>query len=653
MITIKKLLLREFTEKTIQTTIARWKESNPALDEKLARRALDAFEKAKQGLRAKIDVLNISDELKKNNNYLNIDKYSYEDLEKLLRSIPEDERKIKSQAVEKFHKEEYIDKQGAQSYVARFMSKKESLKHAVTGGIPELELDAKAVRQFIPKKLQDQNRFLDPRNWTWDPFESMLDALFPAQAKVVDDEGENAASTSGDLIYNQGGLEIYLADDKDKCIKYNPTDPKTKQKVYGWCVTQPGNMNYDHYRLSKRTPTFHIVLNRNKTSEGSKQGGWRDPWHAFVVQKNLEDGGYVVTNATNRGDREAKNWQEVKQIVDAETWNLIGNLESVFRAVPLSTTEKARKIASGRNLSRNEFLSLDTQEKIDYILAKGSTSKLTSDILEVLPKIKVPYEGRTTTLMNVAIDSGQVIPFKILEDYPSLAKRYTIYRSRHDVHGDTPVPLLFVQYLDEPAKEAYIEKFDETLTFDIVDRFFGKEALTSYTDKKAKELDYVDPKYVKYISSPNLQKLYTVLSKMITNWNIVTSATMSDDKLKSQTTAPDQIIAPEPILTSQIQELSTSERKVIVELAKKYTTEEKNTLAYMIPVIIEDRGQYHFLIPDQDSIDTWSLVDMNGKIVDTYDSTSSLGNELLVYGLVGYGSSTPSRIFKKDLLKKS
>jgi hypothetical protein len=88
MISLKNILLKEYAEKKIVDTIERWKKEKPDLDDNQARAVINRFDQVKQGLAAKLVTLNLSDELKQNNNYLNIDKYSLMDMVNLLRSIP-------------------------------------------------------------------------------------------------------------------------------------------------------------------------------------------------------------------------------------------------------------------------------------------------------------------------------------------------------------------------------------------------------------------------------------------------------------------------------------------------------------------------------------------------------------------------------------
>ena len=84
MISLKEILLFEYSEKTITTTIDRWKKEKPDLDDNQARAIINRFDQVKSGLSSKLNIISLSDDLKTGNNYLNIDKYSLIDMFVLL-----------------------------------------------------------------------------------------------------------------------------------------------------------------------------------------------------------------------------------------------------------------------------------------------------------------------------------------------------------------------------------------------------------------------------------------------------------------------------------------------------------------------------------------------------------------------------------------
>lgn len=625
--------LNEYSEKTINSTIERWKKENPKVDDNIAKQVIQRFDQIKNGLSQKLNIVVLPDELKQNNNYLNIDKYSFDDMVKLIRSLPENPDKIKKDAINKFVDKETIDRTMAQSYVARFMAKRDALKQGVESGIEELDLKAEDIKKLIPKFLLQNGAFLDPRNWKWEPFEQMLDALFPSQKQG---EVTNDVTTDADKVYDKGGIEIYKGDDVHKCISYNPANIKKGDTKYGWCVTSPGNVNYDNYRFEERAPTFYFVFDRNKTSEPG-HSPFKDKWHAIVIQVNADAKSYRVTSANNDADHRADSWEAISKIVPSETWSRIKDLKDYFKPIKLSSVERGRKFASGKNLSLAEFKELTQDEKILYIQGKASKNQIGKDILKILPEYKIDFEGRSTTLANVAIDSGQKFSYDDLKKNEPLAKRYAVFRFRHTDYSKDPLPLPFIKFLDEPGKEKYLKIFEENLNFDLIEKFFGEKAAETYVNNEVKNLQYVPPKAVKYIKDAKTKQLYSIYHKLTESWNFSDNFKLDEESISKLTDMPVQDVTPVPINQEQWSKLSNEERKVIVNLAGKVNGNSKySTLLYALPYIVKDGEKTYALLPKDNkdfTYDKWTLVDLNGKVVkDNISGDATLGDNTLITG---------------------
>ena len=645
-------ILKEYPESKINSLLIKWG-IDPAKDQaktNIARQLINRFDQIKGSLGDKLDIVIIPDEIR-SKDVKNIDLYSFENLQQLINSYPENPEKSKKEAVNRFVEKFGIDKPTAQSYTARFMTKRDTLKFGVRDGIEELGLTKEDVLNYIPKKLQQNDAFLDPRNWGWQEFEQMLDALFPSQ-KQVSGEDINLAETDANKIYNKNGIEIYKGDDVHKCISYNPVSQTTKRKKYGWCVTQIGNTNYDYYRFGDKAPTFYFIFDRSKpsTPEHSK---FNDKWHAFVIQVNKDNNSYIVTSADNDRDAPAKSWEDVSNIVPKDTWEKIKNLKDYFKPISLSSTERGRKFASGKNLSLDEFKELSQDEKILYVQGKASKNALTPEILAILPKYKISLEGRSTTLANVAIDSGQKFPYSLLKDYESLAKRYAIFRFRHTNYGKDPIPLPYVQYLDEPAKEVYLSKFGDNVSFELIEKYFGQNLLEKSVNEQAKELGFISPEYIKYINDPKLRSLYEPYSKLYSNWSKGDNFN-NEEAISEMVDMPEQIVNPVYITYDQWKELSSTEKNTLSKLTNKVNGNDKfSTFLYAAPYIIKDGSKEYILLPT--SIDgsdylpykTWVLVDKNNNIIkDNIDGEQSkIGDEQLGYG---YFSGEPKRVYSID-----
>jgi len=634
-----KILIKEYAEKVINDTITRWKNEHPEWatefpteaaqkkhDEYLKKQIAD-FEKAKASLTQKLNIVVLSDTLRQGQNYLNIYKYSFDDMIKLIKSLPENTENIKKEAVKKFVEKEQIGKDLAQSYVARFISNRNNLKGALIDGTDDELYTKEDVEKLIPKNLLRNNLYLDPRNWEFHPLEQMLDALFPSKKEI---SGEiNNVSTDADKIYDKDGIEIYKGDDMHKCISYNPKVASTSRQKYAWCVTQAGGGNmYDSYRFREKAPTFYFIFDRNRPSTPDHKP-FKDVWHAFVIRIESDGETYQITNADNPSDVTAKSWEDISNKIPADIWGKIKNLKDYFKPIELSKSERLRKLASGKNLSLTEFKELTNDEKVDYVKGKSQKQGLTNDILEILPKYKTVDEyGKPTTLANEAINNGQTFPYFILKQYESLAKRYAIVNFRQDDNAenntDKLLPLPYIKYLDENAKQIILSKYQEFLTFEYIEKYFGKETTKKWVNDQIQNLDYLPEKGPeKYIDNPKLKQLFDiVISKLYGPWQLTSSTNMSDEELELKSIMPTQGVYPRAIDQKYWSDLSTLERRSIIELVEKYNQNLKyENLLYALPFVIKDGSQkYVFLPQSKDNYDVWVLMDEQGKVIkDKYN----------------------------------
>jgi hypothetical protein len=621
MIRLINILREAYSEKTVKDTLIRWGIAPGSKEEKIARQLINTFDQKKTGIESKLDIVVLPDELKQNKNYLNIDKYSLEDMENLLKSLPENPEKIKKEAIRRFVDNEQIDKETAQSYVARFIANKDRLKYAVENGTEDGAFTKEEVQGYIPPRLLSKKTYSDPRMWEWEPFEMMMDALFPSQKQVKGEE--NSASTDADKIYDSNGIEIYKGDDVHKCISYNPTMPDTNRKKYGWCVTQPGNTNYDFYRFKDTAPTFYFVFDRSKSS-APNHSPFEDKWHAFVIQVETNQKGYVVTSGNNDRDANVKNWEDIATLVPSDTWNKIKELKDYFKPVALSPSERGRKMAAGKVFTLEQFKELSQEDKILYVQAITSGAKkfeANDPVLAILPKYKISYEGKTTTLANIAIDNGQRFPYSILKDNEALAKRYAIVRSRYEGIDPSPIPLPYVKYLDEPAKQKYLSQHIKNISIDQMEKYFGEKATSEYINKLFNEKKWLPKGMEKYLS-PEDQKTYESYTKIFSNWSPNRDYNVSEEDLANRTSMPEQSLSPAPITYEQWTELSLDDKKSILGLINKHDTDEDYAeLIYGSPYLIKDKSNLYALLPKElgdipYNYQDWVLIDVkNNKIV--------------------------------------
>lgn len=620
---ILKTTLLEYSEKTIKTTVDRWKQSNPKVDDNTARQLIQRFDQVKDGLANKLNQLSLSDELKQGNNYLNIDKYSFDDMVKLIRSIPENEDKIKKEAIKQFMDKEKIDKQMAAHYVIRFMNNKRNLKYAAENGTENGNFDKEEVLKFIPKQLMFNNAYLDPRSWPFVKLEHMLDALFPYVGKAGEEDDTNSATTNADKVYDKDGLEVYRGDAQHKCISYNPNEGG--QKKYGWCIAQPKNTNYDYYRFQgDNNRMFYIVFDRTRSSEGTRDG-IKDKWHAFVIHVGEGNKKYWITSAKNDADREFSKWSDLEKIAP-EVWPKLKGIESVFKYVPPSKAEISAAALRGKKISANDFKELDYETKEQYV--QSNAGSLSPEILKVLDK----------ELKNIAINYGQKFPYSDLKDNEGLAKRYAIFRFRHTDYSKDPIPLPYVKYLDDAAKQKYLDVYDDNLNFDYINKYFGDKATENYVEKQLKTLDYLPKEAEKYIKDPKLKKLFLIYNQLFESWEFDDNYNIDENELEVSVDMPLQGVTPKPLSVEQWKNFSSQEKKSLIELAEQVNGKEKySTLLYALPFIITKGDKKYILLPENNKesiFEDWVLTDIDGNIVKKgiKGNESSINKEPLIIG---------------------
>jgi len=632
----KPILIREYTEKTINTTIERWQETNPSIDVALAKQVIQRFDQVKSGLSTKLQQVALPDELKQGQNYLNIDKYSWDDMVKLLRSLPEKDDKIKKDAIAMFMEKERIDKGIASSYVIRFMNNRRNLKYAIENGTEDGNFTKEEVKKLIPQRLIMAGQFLDPRAWDFGQMEHMLDALFPYYGKEEEGGEQNTATTDADKVYEQNGIEIYKGDAQHKCVSYNPTEGGRKK--YGWCIAQTGNSNYDYYRFQQGTNRmFYICFDRNQP-ESNK-------WHAFVIHVGEDNSQYWATSAKNDGDNNSKSWEGLSKFVDPQTWDRIKGLQRVFKYIPPSKAEIASAALRGKKLSAADFIELDYDTKEQYV--QSNAGSLSPEILGVLDK----------ELKNLAINYGQKFPYSDLKDNEGLAKRYAVFRFRHTNYSKDPIPLPYVKYLDDEAKQKYLATFDDNLTYEYIEKFFGPKATEDYVQKQVNNFDFLPKDAIKYIKDPKQRKIFEVYSKLFEPWKFGDKTNLDEEELSTSFDMPVQDVDPKPITAKQWNQLSPEDKDVIFKLAFKANGKDKySTLLYALPYIIESGNENYVLLPiknDDYSYEDWVLVDSNDRVIKKYNGSEyKIGEQPLVLGFPNIDED-PRRVYPMSDLKSA
>jgi hypothetical protein len=142
------------------------------------------------------------------------------------------------------------------------------------------------------------------------------------------------------------------------------------------------NNQFTNYRYSNNS-TFYIIFDKNLSTD--------NPLHAIVVQV-LDDGKYVVTDATNNGD-------------DEMTWETIVTMNPRLKPVkgvltpdPLPETETKFYWGVQTGKLQDEFIKMSMKDKIRYIELGGT---VTTGVEEQLPKpLKVLYAKNSSVALQ-------------------------------------------------------------------------------------------------------------------------------------------------------------------------------------------------------------------------------------------------------------
>lgn len=593
---VKRYPLNEYSDKVVKSLIDKWQVEDPKATEAIITQLIKKFEQIKNNLAAKADKVAIPERFKNNKQlYLDITQYSFDELVKLIKSLPKDEEKTKKEIIAYFVEKERLEKPIVQSYVNRFLQNKRDLKYKVEHGDETNHFSKEDVRALIPNHLLRNDLYLDITNWrSFVELEQMMDALFPREIQAGE-EGENTASTNADKLYDQDNLEIYRGDAQHKCVSYNPTE--NGKKKYGWCITQPGNSNYDYYRFQQGTNRmFYFVFDRTKPDS--------DPWHAIVIHVGEDNKQYWVTNARNNGDHNVKKWDDVIKYVPSDLGKKLSGLEKIFKYIPPSKAEISSAALRGKKLSGRDFIELDADTKVQYIQSNAGTSPngLSPEILVVLDN----------QLKNLAINYGQSFTWNQLKNTEALAKRYAVFRFRHTNYGKDPIPLPFVKYLDEEAKDKYYKTFEaDYLNFNQIEQFFGEQITKRYVEDQLKDLGYLPKEAEKYIDNPKTKELFNIYSTVFTNWLVNQSSTSVEDEAK----ASRQSVRPILLTQHQWSKLPPNVQKSLVDLTEKLNGQEKYAaFLYGMPYILKNGNEPLLILPTTEEGDEFVITDMAGNV---------------------------------------
>jgi hypothetical protein len=195
-------------------------------------------------------------------------------------------------------------------------------------------------------------------------------------------------------IWSGNGIDIYEADNVEKCIFY--TGGGLTGKRYSFCIGQPANTMYRSYRDTKDS-TFYFIVDKNhfkKNADGSVN--LDDPLHIVVF--DMSKRGIELTDANNTTGNIAQYGKNVNAYVNY----LKSKGVPVEKLVNRPKTEQEileQKLLGKRNENLDWFKKLPIELKSSYI---GRGHILTDDQFDYLLTSK--------ELISQYVDTGLKLP---------------------------------------------------------------------------------------------------------------------------------------------------------------------------------------------------------------------------------------------------
>lgn len=605
---LTELLLNEYSDRTINQMIAVYKPQTTDNEEQIKKNIKD-HNRLRDSIEAKLKQNNpavlktVPDDLQKNNRFKDITLIrDYNTLVRMLKAVSKKETDIYKAAIEYFKKKErYLDPSIIGMYVGQFKKVKNELEKAVN------EKDENVIN-LIPKELISNNKYNDILSYrNFADLEKLIDGAFPIKGE---EKGQiNSAETDADKVYSNeaNGIEIYQGDAEHKCIKYG------KNQYYSWCISRTKGSMYPSYRFQQGAGLnrmFYFVIDKTQPDTKKPDGRFTDPYHVVVIHA-LENGKYTRTTADNTGDIPygGADWNELGQHFTGDdgkkTWDKIKGLQNVFAYKAPSSQERKAQGFKGQRISLESFIDLDNEDKQLFLRANaGDRNIINNQIIKSLDNDQI----------NDLINYNMKFSFDELKKSQGLIKRYADYRFTR--HPKDPIPYVFIPYLKPEFQKEYFEKFDDYITFSVLEKYFNEEVIKEYIDKELKQFSAsLPPEARKYMTNEqrNLYDLYSLVFKDA-NYQ---ETPVDEDSVN----APEQIINLPSISQESFKELSAEDRKKVNDLYKRIGGNVDNLEKYSnfflgYPLSFESNGNNFLVAPsNKKSSQTFVIMDEDGNVV--------------------------------------
>jgi hypothetical protein len=325
-------------------------------------------------------------------------------------------------------------------------------------------------------------------------------------------EAPEEIETTPDVVYNQDGLVIYNGSKESNCLTFGAGER--------WCITRGSFGNY-RYDDDRKNPTFYLVKDNNLPDDDRK---------SFFVVVVGKDNTYKVSDRSNNdvGGRGTEwdrweSWSFVEQ-----NFPSIRGLRSVFKYIPLSSTEKMNQSYKNSTIPIREFIKFPYSVKEQYLVVRKG-KELFKDVStdEFVSKYLPQYPQLATFIStNAGIIPNEIL-IKHLDKFNNQDRRSVISNMREKVRinllSSETIPfdikklLIVTDKWDVPSDERlYVTKDSNA----IVKLKFGEEIsvglYTAEDDYPNIKLNQRTAKYL--LDYPELDKLpFNSLLKLATD----------------------------------------------------------------------------------------------------------------------------------------
>jgi hypothetical protein len=255
------------------------------------------------------------------------------------------------------------------------------------------------------EKLKESPRVTekDITKYTFKDLEKLVDS-FPEE--TVSTKNINTAEVKGTAIYDDNNLEVYLGDERNKCVTYKAYTQQHSGGGYSWCIARSDSSNmFNNYRYgsdSLNARIFYFVIDRDLPVTNKN--------HVFIVHV-FDDGQYGYTSAFNDGDRTELSWDELTKLGTPLFEKSVPR--ELFKPKPLSDEEvKLYELTKDKVTTPD----LDKHFNSNYRLVRAYIEIHEHELSDA--QVKSLVQGRKTELVNLYIVKGGTLEISTLSWLP-------------------------------------------------------------------------------------------------------------------------------------------------------------------------------------------------------------------------------------------